>query len=403
MGYTSSLSIWEAVEMVCQKAIETEAVELPVLECLYSILAEDVYTKIAQPPFPRSAMDGYAVKAYETDGASKEHPVRLKVVGCQYAGDPYFRQLQAGEALRIMTGAAIPEGADAVIRQEDTNYDEELVELYASVQAWDNYCPIGEDFPLGDVLARKGDMVDAYLISAAVAAGISHLKVRRKVRAAIITTGDELQDPSTKLLEGKIYNSNLALFSTRLYQLGCEVKIAVAAGDSLEVIKSQIKEAQKDCDLIVTTGGVSVGIKDLLEDAMEQLEAEIVFHGISIKPGMPTMFSLLEQTPVLSLSGNPYSAAAVFEVLVQPILKEMTGRKKEVLKKVTGISRDGFSKKTGCTRFLRGYYEDGIISFALGQHNGQTKAGIGANCLICLEAGRGPVAIGDSLTAYLIG
>ena len=402
MGEKRSLSIWEAIDQVCQHASLTETITLPVMDTLHYILAENVYTKINQPPFPRSAMDGYAIKASDSYGASFQHPVTLEVVGCQYAGDAYFRELKSGEALRIMTGAAIPKGADAVIRQEDSNYGQEQVELYATVKPWENYCEIGEDFPEGDLLAEAGETVDAYLISAAVAAGIRELKLHRRVKAAVITTGDELQDPGTPLTEGKIYNSNLALFVTRLRQLGCEVKMAVAAGDQLPVIMNAMKTAAKDCDLIITTGGVSVGMKDLLPQAMEELGAEIIFHGISIKPGMPTMFSLYHKIPILSLSGNPYSAAAVFELIVQPLLKEMTGRRKEVLKRVCGLSEDSFPKKTGCTRFLRGYYEEGRISFAKGQRNGQTKAGIGANCLICLEAGRKPVDPGEELQAYLI-
>ncbi|MDO4976937.1 MAG: molybdopterin molybdotransferase MoeA [Eubacteriales bacterium] len=402
MKERSNITIWEATDLVCQHAYQMGVESLPIMESLGRILAEDVYTKIAQPPFPRSAMDGYALKASDTIGASEENPVVLKVVGSQFAGNPYFRTLEKGEALRIMTGAAIPEGADAVIRQEDSNYGEDTVELYATVNPFDNYCPIGEDFPLGDCLAKAGDVVDAYLIAAAVAAGIDHLLVRKRVCAAVITTGDELQKPGSQLAEGKIYNSNLALFSTRLMQLGCDVKMAVAAGDSLSLIREAIEIAAESCDLIITTGGVSVGQKDLLPEVMEKLGAETIFHGIAIKPGMPTMFSLYGKIPVISLSGNPYSASAVFELLTQPLLAKMTERNKEVLRKVYGVAKDDFGKKSHCMRFLRGYYEDGKMTFSKGQSNGQTKAGIGANCLICLDAGHGSVAEGDRLEAYLL-
>ena len=395
-------SVHEAGKMILDTIREVPEQEIPIRDSLGYVLSRNVYTRIAQPPFPRSAMDGYALKAKETRGAGQETPVYFKVAGCQFAGDPYFRKLLPGEALRIMTGAAIPEGADAVIRQEDTDCGEDRVAVYAQVENLQNYCEIGEDFPEGLCLAEEGDLVDAFLISAAAAGGISSFMVRRKPKVALLTTGDEIQTPGTRLEEGKIYNSQEALFTARLRQLGCEVSFISSPGDSVEKIMEAMNEASRCSDLIITTGGVSVGLKDCIPEVMERLEAEIIFHGISVKPGMPTMFSLYRDIPVLSLSGNPYSASAIFELLVQPIVRKMTGNRRQVLKKVTGISGDTFEKKQKITRFLRGYYEDGKISFGKGQRNGQTRAGIGCNCLICLEPGQGPVKIGDELTAYLI-
>ncbi len=397
-----TISIWEATELVVKHSPIIGEEKVPIMETLGRVLSRDVLTAIDQPPFPRSAMDGYAIIASDSKGAKEDRPVELKVVGLQCAGDPYFRKIKTGEALRIMTGAAIPEGADCVIPQEYTDYGESQVSIYKEMGTSDNYCPIGEDFPKGDCLAEAGDVVDSYLIAAAIAAGLDHLFVRKKMKAAVITSGDELQDPGTVLKEGKIYNSNLALFTSRLRELGCQVEMAVAAGDSLDMLKDTIRQASKTCDLIITTGGVSVGIKDLLPQVMEELGAECIFHGIAIKPGMPTMFTILDGIPTLSLSGSPYSAAAVFELLTQPLLKKALQSNQPVLEKVSGISTDQFPKKTGWDRFLRGYYKNGSISFQKGQRNGQTKAGIGSNCLIYLAAGREPVKAGEQLTAFLL-
>ena len=396
------ISIWEARDLICECVPIMTEKEIPVMESLGYILARDVYTRISQPPFPRSAMDGYAVKSEETRGVSRSYPKQLKVVGCQYAGDPFFRTLGPGEALRIMTGAAIPRGADAVIRQEDTDQGEGQVTIYTSVEQWQNYCEIGEDFPVDDCLAQAGNKVDAFLISAAVAAGVDTVFVRSAPRVSILTTGDEIQEAGTELKEGKIYNSHTPLFLARLEQMGCQPAIVATVADSDNEIMGKIMEAAGCSDLIITTGGVSVGLKDCLPRVMEAMGARILFHGIKIKPGMPTMFSLLKDIPVLSLSGNPYSASALFELLVQPMVRKMTQNRKEVLKKVTGESRDCFGKNQGVPRLLRGYYEDGKLSFGNGQRNGQTKAGVGCNCLICLEVGRGPVEVGDRLTAYLL-
>ena len=181
-------------------------------------------------------MDGYAVRAEDIADATVEKPVVLKVVGYQFAGDEPFGFLEKGHALRIMTGAVIPEGADCVVKQEDTDYGEEQVQIFNAIKAWDNYCPVGEDFGAGELLAEAGTTVDAYLIAAAVAAGVDHLEVRRKVRAAVITTGDELQMPGEALKPGKIYNSNLALFTARLTALGCDVVMAISAGDDTDKI-----------------------------------------------------------------------------------------------------------------------------------------------------------------------
>ncbi len=402
MKENSIISIWEAMDLVVKHTRMMGEEELPIMDCLGRVLSRDILTAIDQPPFPRSAMDGYAIRSVDSKGACEAEPKEFEVVGLQCAGDPYFRPINQGEALRIMTGAAIPEGADCVIPQEYTDYGEERVSIYKEMGVYDNYCEIGEDFPQGDCLAQEGDIVDSYLIAAAIAAGLDSLPVRKKVRAAVITSGDELQNPGTKLKEGKIYNSNLGFFTTRLSELGCQIIMAESAGDSMDSIKDKISEASKSCDFIITTGGVSVGVKDLLPDAMEELGADLIFHGIAIKPGMPTMFSLLNGTPVLSLSGNPYSAAAVFELLAQPILRNAFGFNKPVLEKVTGISSDEFRKKTKWDRFLRGYYKEGTISFSAGQRNGQTRSGIGCNCLIYLENGRDPVKAGEELTAFLL-
>ncbi len=395
-------TIWEAMDIVCNHSPLMEEITVPVMDSLGYILAENVYTRISQPPFPRSAMDGYAIRSEDSAGATDQSPCSLKVVGVQFAGDSCFRQLEKGEALRIMTGAAIPKGADAVIKQEDTDCGEDMVTICRQMSPFENYCQIGEDFPEGDLLAVKGDTIDAFLISAAAAGGIETFRVRRCPRVAILTTGDEIQDTGTALAEGKIYDAHIPLFANRLKQLGCQISMAKHLGDRRETIKDALKEALSVSDVVLTTGGVSVGLKDCIPAVMEDLGAEIVFHGIAVKPGMPTMFSIMDGRPVISLSGNPYSASAIFELLMQPLISVMTASNKRILKKVCGKSENIFPKTSGNTRFLRGYYEDGCLSFGRGQRNGQTKAGIGCNCLICLEKGSGPVKIGDMLTAYLI-
>ena len=397
-----AVSIDQAVQKVKEWAPLAQTETVSVLDACGRILAQDVLAQIQQPPFNRSAMDGYALCHEDLQNASAQHPVVLTVVGEQLAGQPPFRPLKRGEALRIMTGAVIPQGADCVLPQEKTDYGMDKVQCFEPVCQWQNFCSAGEDFEQGETLAKAGQKVDAYLMAAAAAAGVSEFSVRKKVKAALITTGDELTEPGKPLTCGKIYNSNLALFSARLQQLGCEVILCESAGDDIQAIEAALMQAVHSCDLIVTTGGVSVGVKDLIPEVMKKLQADIVFHGISIKPGMPTMFSVVDGVPVLSLSGNPFSASAVFELLVQPLLKQMTGSSKTVLRSVPAQAQNSFSGNIFSTRILRGYFEDQKVWFDPAQKNGRTITGIGSNCLIRIEKESGSIQKGDQVQVMLL-
>lgn len=406
------------------KPLETEKVS--VFEAVGRILAEDIYAPMSQPPFARSAMDGFAVRSEDIKGASQENPVRLKLTGRIYAGMRIEFGIEPGEAVRIMTGAMVPCGADCVIRQEDTDWSgqkrgdenqqgiaiekekethkKEEIKIYKDGFSGENICPVGEDFQKGELLAFKGRKIDAYLAASAVAAGVKEILVYRRVRACVITTGDELKQPGEVLAPGEIYDSNRIYVTARLKELGCEISSVCGALDKTENISEAVREAAKQADLVLTTGGVSVGEKDLLPEVMERLGAELLFHGISIKPGMPTMLSLVEGVPVLSLSGNPYSAAAMFELLVPPFLENLTGRE-EIERtadkgKIAGLAND-FLKDSPIRRILRGYYDGKQVFVSEKQGNGQLKGGIGCNCLIDIPAGSGELRAGDEVKIIL--
>lgn len=346
------IAIEDAQKLVFQEGIPVETEYCPVSECAGRVLAEDLTSAIPQPPFARSAMDGYALREADIKGACQEQPVILKVIYKTCAGDPPGRRLLPGECVRIMTGAVLPEGADCVIRQEDTDEGESRVRIYSGGRAQQNCCAAGEDFKPGDILARAGDRMDAYIAAAAVAAGRRELLVRRRLRAAIVTTGEELAEAGSALLPGKIYNSNLTYLQVRLVQEGCEVVYCRRTGDERSVIAAAVREAVKTADFVVTTGGVSVGQKDQLPYVMEELGARILFRGISLKPGMPSMGAVLEKTPVLCLSGNPYSAFAVFELLIRPLKAGFLGCTEYHYTRVQTIAASGFSKPSKTRRLL---------------------------------------------------
>ena len=331
----ASITLEKAQELLLQAALPVGQEMCPLDESLGRILAEDLISGVNLPPFRRSAMDGYAVYGADVAGALPETPAQLRVRECLYAGDAPLPAgfLKRGEAVRIMTGAPVPDEADQVIRQEDTDEGEKTVRIFRPGGGRSNISPVGEDFAEGERLISGGTLIDAYALSCACAAGLTALPVRKRVRAGLIMTGNELTPPGQPLQPGKIYNSSEAFLKGRLSQLGCRMTAAVYAEDDLERITGTILEMMADTDLIITTGGVSAGRRDLVPEALEKAGAQILFHGISIKPGMPTLGALCGGVPVLGLSGNPYSAAAVFELLAGPLIRRMLGRSGEAFAK----------------------------------------------------------------------
>lgn len=393
------ISLERAGELVAAQGKTLEAEKVSVFEAAGRVLAEDIYAAMSQPPFARSAMDGYAVKSEDIKGTGRETPVRLKLIDSIYAGMEAEMPVGTGETVRIMTGAMVPAGADCIIRQEDCTAGQEI-EIYKAGFPGENICPAGEDFQKGELLATKGRKTDAYLAAAVAAAGVKELLVYRKARVALITTGDELKQPGEQLKPGEIYDSNQVYLSTRLREMGCEIILVCGAVDKMENICAAIKRAVKEADLILTTGGVSVGERDLLPAVMEELKAELLFHGISIKPGMPTMFSLTEGVPVLSLSGNPYSAAAMFELLVPPFLKRLQGGKETGLTIRTAELANDFLKKSPVRRIVRGCYDGKQVYVSEKQGNGQLQGGIGCNCLLDIPAGSESLKAGDIVKIF---
>ena len=375
--------------------VMSEKVEL--LRSIDRILAEDVYAHVSQPPFERSAMDGYAVRSKDIRTASSSNPVCLKVVDHVCAGEVTTQSVHPGEAIRIMTGAMIPEGADCVVKQEDTDYGQEQVKIDVSLAEKMNCCPAGEDFHQGDCLGRAGGKVDAYMMASMASGGIDRISVRRKIRAAVITTGEELLLPGQPLQPGKIYNANLAYLTGRLTQLGCDITEGIFVGDDTDAITDAIKKCAGQADVVLTTGGVSVGVKDLLPEVMKKLGADILFHGIELKPGMPTMASVYAGKPVISLSGNPFSASVVFELLMQPFIQKMTGLCKSLLVKKEAVLAHDYPGSKGSRRVLKAYDDGYAVHITKGQHNAQMRQGIGTNCLVDMPAGTGPLKAGNKV------
>lgn len=392
----------EEIEKQAKKITDIKSVA--VKEAGGFCLAEDIYAGIDNPPFPRSPVDGYAVRAEDIRGAVRGNPARLLVAGCIYAGDDgQAFQAKPGEAYRIMTGAPFPQGTDTAVKQEDTDYGETVVEIYKSQKPWDNYCFQGEDYKKDTLLLKKGSRITFAEQGILSGVGCTEVKVYRKPVIQVMTTGDELCEPGSPLMPGKIYDSNGMMVSARLCELGVPPKQVSHCADSEEGLARELKKAAEDADIIVTTGGVSVGKKDILHGALEILGAKKIFWRIRLQPGTPTIFSVYKNTLILSLSGNPFGAMANLELLLRPALKMMTGDPAFAMEMRRGIMEVNFEKRCRVRRFVRAVYKDGKVSFPQGIFSSGAIGTLrGCNCLLDIPAGKENVKAGEQVAVWML-
>lgn len=385
------IPVQEAVEILLEQVQPlSEWEEIPLLELSGRILWEDVYSRYAQPPFPRSPLDGYAIRSVDTIGANERNGVSLQIIDTIYAGEISGKVLGEKQAVRLMTGAPIPEGADTVIRQEDVQESQDRIELFQEQYAYENYCREGEDYPAHSCLLRRGERVGAAECGLLASMGYSHVKVVRNVRAAVIATGSELTDPGRALKPGRIYNSNLYLICARLSELDVQVVWTDTAKDDAMTLKFAIEKAQEQqADLILTIGGVSVGEKDLVEETYRLLGAEICFHGVQMKPGSPMMGGSYRNIPILSFSGNPYGAFVNMELFIPPVLKKLTGGSCYQPEYREGILAETFEKIGKMPRFVRARWENGMVMWTGKNASGTLSSLHGCNCLLEIPPGTG--------------
>lgn len=377
------------------------------------ILAEDLYSPLDQPPFPRSPLDGFALRSCDVRDACEAAPAVLEVRQIIYAGDWWKEPVGPGQAARIMTGAPIPEGADCVIRQEDTSWAEDgsraagcigyRVRIPHPVGQYENYCFQGEDMKAGMLLLPKGSRIGYVEQGILASAGYRNAVVYKKPRVALFVTGDELWNGSGPLPPGKIYDANMHLLAGRLRELGYAPATVKMLGDDPELVSEEIRRARKNSELIITCGGVSVGDKDIFHEVLPMLGAKLIFWRVRIKPGSPMMFAMYGQTPMIHLSGNPFAALATFELFVRPALYRMTGDPRLAFQYADAVMAEDF-KKGGCRRFLRARLEGGKVYLPAGglHSSGMLHSMLGCNCLLDLPASREPVKAGQKVRVLLL-
>lgn len=386
--------------------VETEQVNLS--ESGGRILGENLIATENVPPFDRSPYDGYALRAEDVAKASREKPIALRVLEEIPAGKAPSVAVAPGTASKLLTGAPIPAGADAVIKFEETSFDSSTVFLFAPVKRGQNIIRAGEDLKKGSVIAHCGDVIDPGLAGTLAAQGVAKPIVYRRPRAGILSTGNELVEVDGVLRPetGKIYNSNRYMLETVLTRLGYECTYLGTAEDSTDEICNCIETGLKECDVIISTGGVSVGDYDLTAAAMEMVGATLLFRGVDMKPGMACAYGICGGKLLCGLSGNPASALTNLYAVALPALRKIAGLRKPLLQPVKVTLSDGFTKKSPKIRFLRGKLDlcDGISSmrFLPDQGNGVLSSAIGCDVMAMVPAGSGPVCAGTVLEGFLL-
>jgi molybdopterin molybdotransferase len=319
------LQVEEALARVLDVIEPLGAEETPILEALGRFLAEDVHADVDVPPYANSSMDGYAVLAADTAGASAESPARLRVTGEAAAGYVIETPVTSGAAIRIMTGAPLPPGADAVVKVEDTASEEGWVQIFAEAPPGQYVRPAGEDVQQGALVLRRGARVRPQEIGMLATLGRKTAPVARRPRVAILATGDEVVEIDAALAPGKIRNANSYSNAAQVLKYGGQPVLLGIARDRVSDLTEKIRAGlAQGVDLFLTSGGVSVGDFDVVKDVLAA-EGEINFWRVRMKPGKPLAFGRIASTPVLGLPGNPVSVMVSFETFVRPALLKMQG------------------------------------------------------------------------------
>lgn len=324
------LSVEEARKILSEHyKVKREVEELELLSSNGRILAEDLRSPISLPPFDRAAMDGYAVKSEDTFLADESNPVKLKVKGRISAGEWSELEVEKGEAVEVATGAVMPKGANAVVMVEYTRERNSIVEVFKSVSPGENVLFTGGDVMAGEILLRKGKKITHREIAILSACGVGKVKVFRRPKVAVISTGNELVELGETLEKGKIYDVNSYVLCSAIEECGGEpIRIGIVRDDERE-IRSAILRALEIADIVLTSGSTSAGFGDIMYRILSEFNPGILVHGIAVKPGKPTIIALHGEKLVFGLPGYPTSMMTIFEIFVAPIIRETSGLRGE--------------------------------------------------------------------------
>ncbi len=406
------LSVAEALDLLLQKFSPLPAETVSINQALHRILAEDVASMINLPSFTNSSMDGFAVRSGDLVPCLEGNTVRLRITCDIPAGHPATQKLVNGEAHRIMTGAMLPPGANSVVPVEFTDQswerpiedNVEFVTISKAVGAGDFVRQVGEDVGAGEVVLRSGDRLNSQKLSMLAMVGVSEVKVIRKPRIAVCSSGDELVVPGSHLEPGKIYDSNSLLLTSLVSKQGVHVENLGIIRDNKLDVEAKLSEAvDRGADLIITTGGVSVGAYDYIRMVVEE-KGSLDFWKVNMRPGKPFVFGQFRSTPFIGLPGNPVSAYVGFELFVREAISIMSGAGR-VKRSPIQVIVDEDIQSDGRESYLRAivYSEKGKHHARLTGHQGSGNlfSLVRANALLIVPSEVKSVRSGQDLTAWL--
>lgn len=383
------IELEEAVNrLVNSVKIETKTEKLGILSAYGRICAEDMTAPFPVPHFPKSGMDGYAVRSQDTKGASRETPIHFQVVGEICAGDYLSIQAKPCTAVRVMTGAVVPEGYDCVIRQEDTDYGQEQAELYVEGRPWQNYCRIGEDIQAGTCIIPRQTRLGAGHIGVLASMGIREITVLKEPKVGIISTGNELVPLTSPLGKVGVYPSSAYAIAAQLKALGVQVPFLEICSDDAQRFSCMLDERISQADVIITTGALSVGKKDFLPEALETMGAERLFHGVNMRPGTPVMANRYKEKLILSLSGYPFAAMVNFRLFFWPVLARLVGDDSLSWKKIRCMVAEGNANAAKRRRFVQAFSDEtGVHILDKNHHSSVLSEMLCSNCIIDQKQG----------------
>ena len=390
------LPLAEAQRLILDRARRLEPESVPVSEAAGRVLAEPATARVDLPPFASSAMDGFAVRSADTERA----PVSLCVVARIAAGRPAGRRLEPGEAMAIATGGAVPDGADAVVPLELVEEARAEIRISAPAPLGANVRPRGGDAMAGDPILEARTRLGPAQVAALAAAGLAEVRCTRRPRAAVLVTGSELRPPGDELAAGEIYESNGTLLGAALASAGAIAEpLGVIADDERDLAAAV--ERGLGADVLVTSGGASVGPHDLARETEARLGVEEVFWGVSVKPGKPTAFGIRDGCLVFALPGNPVSVLVTFELFVRPALNALAGVADPLPAYSRGTLAETIRRNPVRDEFVRAVAvsgrDDVLLEPVVGQESHMIARAARADALVAVEAGDGELRAGETV------